>query len=167
MNDSLLNLLEAKLNFKYINKAGSQKPKAYEVIFEDANGMFHKAELANNAMNEVILSAGTMGSPQLLMLSGVGPAAHLAAHGVNPLVLDHPMVGHEIADNPMNVVFIPSPQPVEVSLIQTVGITKFDSYIEGGSGLSLSFDLTRRFFDGVLNLFNEVYNINTFKGYCL
>ncbi|XP_020881626.1 protein HOTHEAD [Arabidopsis lyrata subsp. lyrata] len=134
---------------------GSQKPKAYEVIFEDANGMFHKAELANNAMNEVILSAGAMGSPQLLMLSGVGPAAHLAAHGVNPLVLDHPMVGHEIADNPMNVVFIPSPQPVEVSLIQTVGITKFDSYIEGGSGLSLSFDLTRRFFDGVLNLFKS------------
>lgn len=54
MNDSLLNLLEAKLNFKYINKAGSQKPKAYEVIFEAANGMFHKTELANNAMNEVI-----------------------------------------------------------------------------------------------------------------
>lgn len=146
------------------NKTGSQKPKAYEVIFEDANGVFHKAELANNAMNEVILSAGAMGSPQLLMLSGVGPTAHLAAIGVNPLVLDHPMVGQGMADNPLNVVAIPSPQPVEVSLVQVVGITQFDSYIEGASGLRLSFNLTRRFFDGVLNLFNEVYNINTIKG---
>lgn len=135
------------------------------MLFEDANGVFHKANLANKATNEVILSAGALGSPQLLMLSGVGPAVHLEAHGVNPLVLDQPMVGQGMADNPMNFVAIPSPQPVELSLIQAVGITKFDSYIEGLSGLSLSFDITRRFFDGVLNLLNEVYNINTFKGY--
>ncbi|CAH2064003.1 unnamed protein product [Thlaspi arvense] len=114
------------------------------------------AKLAvQNAMNEVILCAGALGSPQLLMLSGVGPATHLASHGVNPIIVDQPMVGQGMVDNPMNPIFVPSPRTVEVSLVQTVGITKFGSYIESASGLSLSISLTRSFFDGVLNLVNE------------
>ncbi|CAH2070300.1 unnamed protein product [Thlaspi arvense] len=133
----------------------SQRPKAYKVILQDANGVFRKVGLTNNPMNEVILSAGAMGSPHLLMLRGVGPMPHLVAHGIKPVVLDHPMIGQGMGDNPMNPVIIPSPTPVETSTIQSVGITKFDSYIEGGSNVSLSYDLTRRFFDGVLNLLNE------------
>lgn len=126
------------------------------MIYQDADGVLHKVELAENAMNEVILSAGALGSPQLLMLSGVGPRAHLEAHGVNPVVLDHPMVGQGMGDNPMNSVIVPSPQPVEVSLVEVVGITKFDSFTEGFSGGSVSYNFTRSFFDGVLNLLNEV-----------
>ncbi|KAG2244291.1 hypothetical protein Bca52824_093866 [Brassica carinata] len=64
----------------------SSPQKAYGVIYQDMDGVFHKVELAKDAMNEVILSAGALGSPQLLMLSGVGPKAHLEAHGVNPVV---------------------------------------------------------------------------------
>ena len=135
---------------------GRPRPKSYGVIFQDANGVLHKAELAKNTMNEVILSAGAIGSPQLLMLSGVGPMAHLVAHGIKPVVLDHPMVGQGMGDNPMNAIFIPSPTSVEVSLIQVVGITKFDSYIEGASGVIFSYSWTRNFFDGVLNYLNEV-----------
>ncbi|XP_019095432.1 PREDICTED: protein HOTHEAD-like [Camelina sativa] len=161
--DTTVVYLQASVHKILFTTNGSQKAKAYQVIFEDANGVFHKVELANNAMNEVILSAGAMGSPQLLMLSGVGPEAHLAARGVKPLVLDHPMVGQGMADNPLNPLLIPSPQSLEVSLVQAVGITKFDSYIEGASGLSLSFDLTRRFFDGVLNLFNETSHTTSRK----
>ncbi|GFZ01217.1 glucose-methanol-choline (GMC) oxidoreductase family protein [Actinidia rufa] len=44
------------------------------------------------------------------------------------------MVGQGMADNPMNAVFVPSPIPVEVSLIEVVGITDFGSYIEAASG---------------------------------
>ena len=89
-----------------------------------------------------------MGSPQLLMLSGVGPTTHLKAHKINRVVLDNPMVGQGMGDNLMNIVVVPFPQPVGVSLLEVVGITKFDSFSEYCAGLSLSYNLTRRFFDG-------------------
>jgi choline dehydrogenase len=48
---------------------------------------------------EVILSAGPIGSPHLLLLSGIGPADHLAQHGI-PLVNDLPGVGQNLRDHP-------------------------------------------------------------------
>jgi choline dehydrogenase len=56
------------------------------------------AEKTARAKGEVILSAGAIGSPQILMNSGVGPAAHLAEQGV-PLVLDRPGVGSNLQDH--------------------------------------------------------------------
>jgi len=47
---------------------------------------------------EVILAAGAIGSPQLMMLSGVGPAQHLSDHGI-PLVLDRQGVGANLHDH--------------------------------------------------------------------
>ncbi|HEY7010892.1 MAG TPA: FAD-dependent oxidoreductase [Jatrophihabitantaceae bacterium] len=52
------------------------------------------------ADKEVILSAGAINTPQLLMLSGVGPADHLAEHGITTLV-DNPNVGDHYMDHPM------------------------------------------------------------------
>ena len=49
--------------------------------------------------NEVILSAGGIGSPQILMLSGVGPDEHLREMGI-PVVLDSPGVGQNLRDHP-------------------------------------------------------------------
>jgi choline dehydrogenase len=48
--------------------------------------------------DEVILAAGAIGSPHLLLLSGVGPAHHLVDVGV-PVVLDHPGVGRNLQDH--------------------------------------------------------------------
>ena len=48
---------------------------------------------------EIVLSAGAIGSPHLLMLSGVGPAGHLAEVGV-PIVSDSPGVGQNLRDHP-------------------------------------------------------------------
>jgi choline dehydrogenase len=46
---------------------------------------------------EVIVAAGAFNSPQLLMLSGIGPQSHLAAHKI-PLVVDRPGVGANLQD---------------------------------------------------------------------
>ena len=51
------------------------------------------------AADSVILSAGTYGSPTLLMRSGVGPAAHLREMGIE-VVVDLPGVGENLADHP-------------------------------------------------------------------
>jgi choline dehydrogenase len=50
------------------------------------------------AAKEVILAAGAIGSPHLLMLSGVGPADALRAHGIN-VVIDSPAVGENLQEH--------------------------------------------------------------------
>ena len=50
--------------------------------------------------DEIILSAGAIGSPQILLLSGVGPAAHLNEIGI-PVVQDLPGVGQNLRDHPL------------------------------------------------------------------
>ncbi|XP_025405336.1 glucose dehydrogenase [FAD, quinone]-like [Sipha flava] len=50
------------------------------------------------ARKEVVLAAGAIGSPQLLMVSGVGPADHLTELGIKPVVRDL-KVGHNLQDH--------------------------------------------------------------------
>jgi len=47
---------------------------------------------------EVIMAAGSIGSPQIMMLSGIGPAGDLAALGI-PVMLDRPGVGANLHDH--------------------------------------------------------------------
>ena len=59
-----------------------------------------RASYATNirATREVVLSAGAVGSPHILLLSGVGPAAQLARFGI-PVVADRPGVGEHLIDH--------------------------------------------------------------------
>jgi choline dehydrogenase len=52
------------------------------------------------AESEVIVCCGAIGSPQLLMLSGVGPADHLREHNI-PVFADNPGVGGNLSDHPI------------------------------------------------------------------
>jgi choline dehydrogenase len=60
---------------------------------------------------EVVLTAGTVGTPQLLMLSGIGPRAHLRGLGID-VVTDLPGVGRNLHDHPMSGVVYSSARPV-------------------------------------------------------
>lgn len=60
---------------------------------------------------EVVLVAGSIGSAQLLMLSGIGPASHLAEIGITT-VLDLPGVGANLHDHPLASVVYSSGQTV-------------------------------------------------------
>ena len=61
-----------------------------------------------NASKEVILSAGAIGSPHLLLLSGIGPRQELEAAGVTCL-LDQPHVGKHLKDHLMLPLYFPAP----------------------------------------------------------
>lgn len=50
------------------------------------------------ASSEVILAASSINTPKLLMLSGIGPAAHLAEHGIE-VIADRPGVGSNLQDH--------------------------------------------------------------------
>ena len=66
------------------------------------------------AGREVILSGGAINSPQLLMLSGVGPADHLKHLGIAP-VIDLPGVGRNLQDHPIVPVAYACTRPVSLA----------------------------------------------------
>jgi choline dehydrogenase len=72
------------------------------VLFEGrrANGVAVRRPGRSETLHarEIILSGGAVNSPQLLMLSGIGPAAHLRAMGV-PVIHDNPQVGANLQDH--------------------------------------------------------------------
>nr|XP_016456115.1 PREDICTED: (R)-mandelonitrile lyase-like [Nicotiana tabacum] len=108
------------------------KMAAIGVIFRDQAGRYHHAMVRGKG--EVLLSAGALGSPQLLLLSGVGPRPHLSTWGI-PVAHHLPYVGQFLFDNPRNGISIVPPMPLEHSLIQVVGITDAGAYLEAASNV--------------------------------
>jgi choline dehydrogenase-like flavoprotein len=66
------------------------------------------------AGREVIVSGGVYGSPQLLMLSGLGPAAHLLQHGIK-VIKDMPGIGSHLHDHFNTYVAYKCSQPVTMN----------------------------------------------------
>jgi choline dehydrogenase len=93
---------------------------ALQVIVENnrAAGVAYEREGQRHevlASREVILSAGTLQTPQLLLLSGIGPAAELKAAGVEP-VHDLPGVGRNLHDHLACPVLMRSADPTSYGI---------------------------------------------------
>ncbi|WP_040604270.1 choline dehydrogenase [Sagittula stellata] len=92
---------------------------AHRVVFED--GRATGVEISRggateviHARREVVLSASAINSPKLLMLSGIGPAAHLADHGIE-VRADRPGVGRNLQDHLELYVQMAATQPVSLA----------------------------------------------------
>ncbi len=70
-------------------------------------------ETVIRARREVILAASSINSPKLLMLSGIGPAAHLAEHGI-AVRADRPGVGQNLQDHLELYIQMAARQPVSL-----------------------------------------------------
>ena len=77
--------------------------RAHKVLFDGKRAVGVEAESGGETFSvfgrEIILSAGAVISPQLLLLSGIGPARQLESFGI-PVILDLPGVGQHLKDHP-------------------------------------------------------------------
>ncbi|KAI9553150.1 hypothetical protein GHT06_021043 [Daphnia sinensis] len=91
------------------------------------------------ATKEVVLSAGSIASPQILMLSGVGPADHLIKKGITP-ILDQPYVGENLHDHIglIGMVFLIDKPYSVVSASRVMSLPVLLNYtLFGGTAMSL------------------------------
>src|SRR5436190_9780844 len=108
--------------------------------------------LTFDCRGEVILSGGTYNSPQLLMLSGIGPAEHLGSRLIPPIA-DRPMVGRNLqdhvqlwlewrSDEPVGLANAMTPENVDANLTEfmTSGTGPFTSNIAEVGGFARSGD---------------------------
>lgn len=99
----------------------------------------------------MILCAGTVQSPQILMLSGVGPAAELKKH-VIPVVADAPGVGQNMSDHLMYAVPVAlrqpatAPLPPSITVPWATGMGALLTYATAKSGILTSNGLEGTFF---------------------
>ncbi|QSX78452.1 GMC family oxidoreductase [Agrilutibacter solisilvae] len=84
------------------------------------------------ATREVLLCGGAINSPQLLMLSGIGPAAHLRQHGI-PVLADAAQVGQNLQDHLDICTLQHSTQRITYDRLSDAAIA-FDYYLRGHRG---------------------------------
>ncbi|EPT05509.1 hypothetical protein FOMPIDRAFT_158549 [Fomitopsis schrenkii] len=79
-----------------LDTAPGKAPRAVGVQFKNRKGELYEVR----AKQEVVVSAGAIHTPQILMLSGIGPADHLSSLHI-PVVVDNPGVGAHLMDHPV------------------------------------------------------------------
>jgi len=103
-----------------LNRANCDLIRAFarRIVFE--NGRATGVEVSRGgrieiirARQEVILAASSLNSPKLLMLSGIGPGAHLTEHGI-PVIADRPGVGQNLQDHLELYIQAAASQPISL-----------------------------------------------------
>jgi choline dehydrogenase len=109
---------------------------AHRILFDGTRAVGVVAEQLGEltefrAEREVILSGGAYNSPQLLMLSGIGPAEHLTLREIEVL-LDQPLVGENLIDHPAVSTVFTTPEPV--SLLMALEPAALEEYETSQTG---------------------------------
>lgn len=118
---------------------------AARVVIEDgrATGVALADGRVIRARREVVLAASSINSPKLLMLSGIGPAAHLATHGID-VVADRPGVGANLQDHLELYIQMAASQPITLykhwNLISKAAIGAQWLFTKTGLGASNQFE---------------------------
>jgi choline dehydrogenase len=98
----------------HVTRVQVERSRAVDVTYAQ-NGQLQEVRVST----EVILCGGAINSPQLLMLSGIGPANHLNALGI-PAVVDLPGVGQNLQDHLLAPVIYACTQPVTMASAETL-----------------------------------------------
>ncbi|MEJ7746237.1 MAG: GMC oxidoreductase, partial [Luteimonas sp.] len=109
------------------DKNGPRRNRANGVVYSAFGKAFHQ-----QAAREVIVCGGAVNSPQLLLLSGIGPAAELRRHRID-VVADSPNVGENLQDHLDICTLQHSTQRVTYDRVGDLKIA-FDYYLRGHSG---------------------------------
>ena len=76
----------------------------HRIVFDGTRAVGVEAESGGEKFRieaeEIVLSAGAVAAPHILMLSGIGPKEHLENHGI-PVLRDTPGVGQNLRDHPL------------------------------------------------------------------
>lgn len=118
-----LQVVTNALTTRVVMDTTQSPPRAVAVEYRGHGGRGPMQTLRLKDGGEVVLSAGAFGSPQLLMLSGVGPAAHLQEHGITP-VLDLPGVGANLHDHVDVVIVVNAPKVTDLLGLTPSGLLK-------------------------------------------
>ncbi|XP_050411297.1 L-sorbose 1-dehydrogenase [Patella vulgata] len=112
----------------HVKKVVIQNKKAVGVEF------YHKGTLKSVSVNkEIILSAGALSSPQILMLSGIGPKEHLKTHRI-PVVADLP-VGDNLEDHSSFITYYKTKELVFNSPNKTESLWTLAQYLTTKTGV--------------------------------
>jgi choline dehydrogenase len=116
-------------NLRVVTHAHTQK-----VVFEGkrATGVAYRqngVDRVASAKREVILCAGAIGSPQILLLSGIGPQAHLAEMGI-PVVHHLAGVGQNLQDHYSAAIKLKCTQPITVNDVMQSNLRKLKTGLD-------------------------------------
>lgn len=88
--------------------------------------------------NELILSAGAMNTPQILMHSGIGPKNHLKNFNIS-VVYDSPNIGKNLYDHLNVPLFVKLNDKVSLTRDKILSLTEIYSYLAHGEGVFSNF----------------------------
>lgn len=108
-----LTVITQALTSRVLTEVVGGQPRATGIEYRGNGGRGNAQTLLLKPGGEVLLSAGSFGSPQLLMLSGIGPAEHLKQHGI-AVVHELPGVGENLHDHPDVVIVVNAPKVTDL-----------------------------------------------------